>query len=80
MSPSATIELGGADSGTLEVTVTVTYGGRILAEEPWTEPRPWGVTLFWTLTALVVPAALHHAGLTLLDRLRRRTPAGTRSG
>ncbi|MBM7093486.1 hypothetical protein JTP67_34260, partial [Streptomyces sp. S12] len=63
-----------------DCTVTVTYGGRILAEEPWTEPRPWGVTLFWTLTALVVPAALHHAGLTLLDRLRRRTPAGTRSG
>lgn len=63
-----------------DCTVTVTYGGRILAEEPWTEPRPWGVTLFWTLTALVVPAALHHAGLTLLDRLRRRTPRGPGPG
>lgn len=63
-----------------DYTVTLTYGGRSLAEEPWTEPRPRGVTLFRTLTALVAPAALYRAGLALVDRLRPRTPAGTRSG
>src|SRR5690606_41651202 len=43
-------------------TVTGTYGGRILAEEPSTEPLPWGVTRFWTLTALVAPVPPDPAG------------------
>ncbi|GAA1426305.1 hypothetical protein GCM10009601_34970 [Streptomyces thermospinosisporus] len=51
-----------------DYTVSLKYGGRILAEHPWTEPRPWGVTLFWTLTFLTVPVALYRAAMALLAR------------
>ncbi|MFF5472800.1 hypothetical protein [Streptomyces achromogenes] len=58
-----------------DYTVTLRYAGRVLAEQPWGVPRPWGVTLFWVLLCLVVPAALFRAGMAVVDRLRPRRPA-----
>ncbi|SCE01821.1 hypothetical protein GA0115253_1027329 [Streptomyces sp. Termitarium-T10T-6] len=37
--------------------------------------RPWGVTLFWVLLCLVVPAAVFRIGMAVVDRVRPR-PAG----
>ncbi|MFF9341093.1 MULTISPECIES: hypothetical protein [unclassified Streptomyces] len=48
--------------------VSVSYGGKVLAEQPWTVGRPWGVVLFWALLAVVVPAALFRLGMVLVDR------------
>ncbi|MER5735513.1 hypothetical protein ABT117_07540 [Streptomyces sp. NPDC002262] len=48
--------------------VSVSYGGKVLAEQPWRVGRPWGVVLFWALLALVVPAALFRIGMVLVDR------------
>ncbi|MFG3499500.1 hypothetical protein [Streptomyces sp. NPDC047928] len=56
--------------------VSVRYGGRLLAEHPWGVARPWGVTLFWVLLAVVVPAALFRIGMAVVDRVR--PPAGRR--
>ncbi|WP_244375828.1 neocarzinostatin apoprotein domain-containing protein [Streptomyces ficellus] len=50
--------------------VSVKYGGKVLAEQPWRVGRPWGVTLFWALLAVVVPAALYRAGMAVVDRVR----------
>ncbi|WP_159768286.1 hypothetical protein [Streptomyces sp. HM190] len=60
-----------------DYTVSLTYGGKVLAEHPWGVGRPWGVTVFWLLLCLVVPAALFRVGLAVVDRFRpRRTAAG----
>ncbi|MEV6356507.1 hypothetical protein [Streptomyces hydrogenans] len=48
--------------------VSVSYGGKVLAEQPWKVGRPWGVVLFWALLAVVVPAALFRIGMVLVDR------------
>lgn len=43
--------------------------------------RPWGVTLFWILLCVVVPAAVFRIGMAIVDRVRprtSRTPARTR--
>ncbi|MGW4564596.1 hypothetical protein ACWEN3_19990 [Streptomyces sp. NPDC004561] len=61
-----------------DYTVSVKYGGRVLAEQPWGVSRPWGVTLFWILLCLVVPAALFRAGMAVVDRVRPRRPGGVR--
>ncbi|GGS48871.1 hypothetical protein [Streptomyces cinerochromogenes] len=61
-----------------DYTVTLRYGGRVLAEQPWGVGRPWGVTLFWVLLCLVVPAALFRAGMAVVDRVRPRRPGGAR--
>ncbi|GAA0476001.1 hypothetical protein ABZ951_11805 [Streptomyces sp. NPDC046215] len=50
--------------------ISLKYGGKVLAEEPWDVPRPWGMTLFWILLCAVVPAALFRAGMAIVDRLR----------
>ncbi|WP_369378481.1 hypothetical protein [Streptomyces sp. cg36] len=55
--------------------VSVRYGGKVLATQPWGVGRPWGVTLFWLLLCLVVPAALFRVGMAVVDRFRPR-PAG----
>ncbi|WP_435859279.1 hypothetical protein [Streptomyces neyagawaensis] len=63
-----------------DYTVSLTYGGKVLAEHPWDVGRPWGVTLFWLLLCLVVPAALFRVGLAVVDRFRPRpTASGRRS-
>ncbi|WP_338897886.1 hypothetical protein WBG99_21705 [Streptomyces sp. TG1A-60] len=65
-----------------DYTVSLKHGGKVLAEEPWGVGRPWGVTLFWLMLCLVVPAVLFRIGMALVDRVRpgrttaerRRTP------
>jgi hypothetical protein len=60
-----------------DYTVTLKYGGKVLAEHPWGVGRPWGVTLFWVLALLVVPAALFRAALAVVDRVHPRRPGHT---
>ncbi|MET8949137.1 hypothetical protein ABZX30_37940 [Streptomyces sp. NPDC004542] len=57
-----------------DYTVSLKYGGEVLAEQPWGVGRPWGVTLFWLLLCVVVPAALFRAGMAVVDRIRPRLP------
>ncbi|GAA2768923.1 hypothetical protein [Streptomyces indiaensis] len=66
------VELGAGAHG--DYTVSLKYGGKVLAEHPWGVGRPWGVTLFWGLVLLVVPAALFRAGLAVIDHVRPRRP------
>ncbi|MEU8761915.1 hypothetical protein [Streptomyces sp. NPDC048659] len=57
--------------------VSVRYDGKVLVEQPWGVGRPWGVTLFWLLLAVVVPAGLFRIGMAVVDRVRpaaRRRP------
>ncbi|NGO14714.1 hypothetical protein G5C60_45785 [Streptomyces sp. HC44] len=65
-----------------EYTVSVKYGGKVLAEQPWGVGRPWGVTLFWILLCVVVPAAVFRIGMAVVDRVRpqrSRSPGRWRS-
>ncbi|MFH8567406.1 hypothetical protein [Streptomyces sp. NPDC017993] len=50
--------------------VSLKYGGKILAEQPWGVGRPWGVTLFWVLLCLVVPTAVFRIGMAVVERVR----------
>ncbi|MEU0400446.1 hypothetical protein ABZ318_09345 [Streptomyces sp. NPDC006197] len=56
--------------------VSVKYAGKLLVEQPWGVGRPWGVTLFWVLLAVVVPAALFRIGMAVVDRARPASGAG----
>ncbi|POX39736.1 hypothetical protein C3486_17115 [Streptomyces sp. Ru73] len=58
-----------------DYTVAVKYGGKVLAEQPWQVSRPWGVTLFWILLCVVVPAAVFRVGMAIVDKVRPRGPA-----
>ena len=57
--------------------VSVRYGTKVLAEQPWRVGRPWGVTLFWILLCVVVPAAVFRIGMAVVDKVRPR-PAASR--
>ncbi|MGW8374631.1 neocarzinostatin apoprotein domain-containing protein [Streptomyces sp. ODS28] len=57
-----------------DYTVAAKYSGKVLTEQPWEVGRPWGVTLFWVLLCVVVPAAVFRAGMAVVDRLRPRRP------
>ncbi|MDL5201972.1 hypothetical protein [Streptomyces sp. ALI-76-A] len=70
------VELPGGAHG--DYTVSLKYGGKVLAEQPWPVGRPWGVTLFWVLTFLVVPAAVFRAGMAVVDRVRPLRAGGIR--
>ncbi|MFJ1975029.1 hypothetical protein ACIO93_41110 [Streptomyces sp. NPDC087903] len=70
------IELSAGAHG--DYTVSLKYGGKVLAEQPWGVGRPWGVTLFWVLVCVVVPAALFRVGMAVVDRVRPRRPGGVR--
>ncbi|MFI0967328.1 neocarzinostatin apoprotein domain-containing protein [Streptomyces sp. NPDC021080] len=59
-----------------DYTVSLKYGGKVLAEQPWGVGRPWGVTVFWILLCVVVPAAVFRAGMAVVDRVRPRRPGG----
>ncbi|MFD3517071.1 hypothetical protein [Streptomyces sp. NPDC058657] len=64
--------------------VSVKYGTKVLAAQPWGVDRPWGVVLFWVLLGIVVPAGLFRIGMAVVDRVRpgalrirgRSAPAG----
>ncbi|WP_369389660.1 hypothetical protein AB5J72_20030 [Streptomyces sp. CG1] len=71
---SLPVELSAGAHG--DYTVSLKYDGRVLAEQPWGVGRPWGVTLFWLLLCVVVPAALFRIGMAVVDRVRPRRPAG----
>ncbi|MFF8847732.1 hypothetical protein ACF08N_34325 [Streptomyces sp. NPDC015127] len=58
-----------------DYVVSVKYGGKVVAEQPWGVGRPWGVTVFWILLAVVVPTALFRIGMAIVDRVR---PPGSR--
>lgn len=60
--------------------VSLKFGGKVLAEQPWGVGRPWGVTVFWILLCVVVPAAVFRIGMAVVDRLRpgRRRGRGSR--
>ncbi|WP_208867944.1 hypothetical protein [Streptomyces wuyuanensis] len=59
--------------------VSVKYGSKVLVEHPWGVGRPWGVTLFWVLLAVVVPAALFRTGMAVVDRVGPRHPGRHRT-
>ncbi|KOV61599.1 MULTISPECIES: hypothetical protein [Streptomyces] len=73
---SLPVELAAGAHG--DYTVSLKYGGKVLAEQPWGVGRPWGVTLFWLLVCLVVPAAVFRAGMAVVDRVRPPRPGGAR--
>ncbi|MER6029439.1 hypothetical protein [Streptomyces sp. NPDC001851] len=75
---SLPVELSAGAHG--DYTVSLKYDGKVLAEQPWGVGRPWGVTLFWILLCLVVPAALFRIGMAVVDRVRPRRPGGSRGG
>ncbi|MBO1336627.1 hypothetical protein [Streptomyces sp. VRA16 Mangrove soil] len=52
--------------------VSLKYDGKVLAEQPWGVGRPWGVTLFWILLCVVVPAAVFRIGMAVVDRIGPR--------
>ncbi|WP_277441196.1 hypothetical protein [Streptomyces sp. SPB162] len=54
--------------------VQLRYGGKVLVTEPWDVGRPWGVTLFWILLCVVVPAAVFRIGMAVVERARPRLP------
>ena len=59
-----------------DYTVSLKYGGKVLMEQPWGVGRPWGVTLFWVLAGVVVPAAVFRVGMAVVDRVRPRGTGG----
>ncbi|MGW7431901.1 hypothetical protein ACWGIN_20420 [Streptomyces sp. NPDC054861] len=70
------VELSAGAHGDYQVSVK--YAGKVLVEQPWGVGRPWGVTLFWLLLAVVVPAALFRIGMAVVDRVRPGPGAGHR--
>ncbi|WP_329448080.1 hypothetical protein OG906_20600 [Streptomyces sp. NBC_01426] len=60
-----------------DYTVSVKYGDKVLATQPWGVDRPYGVLLFWGLLLLVVPAAVFRVGMAVVDRVR---PGGAPPG
>ncbi|MEU0623333.1 hypothetical protein ABZ329_21095 [Streptomyces rubiginosohelvolus] len=67
------VELSAGAHGDYQVSLR--YGDKVLAEQPWGVGRPWGVTLFWVLLCLVVPAAVFRIGMAVVDKVRPH-PAG----
>ncbi|MFJ6444199.1 hypothetical protein [Streptomyces sp. NPDC091649] len=64
------VELSAGAHGDYQVFLR--YGQKVLAEQPWGVGRPWGVTLFWILLCLVVPAAVFRIGTAVVDKVRPR--------
>ncbi|MFE7133946.1 hypothetical protein ACFVIM_24125 [Streptomyces sp. NPDC057638] len=69
------VELPAGAHGAYEVSVR--QGERLLVSQPWRLPRPWGVTVFWVLLAVVVPTGLFRIGMAVVDRIRPPATAGT---
>ncbi|MGW0533616.1 hypothetical protein [Streptomyces sp. NPDC003032] len=59
--------------------VSLKFGGKVLAEQPWGVGRPWGVTVFWLMLCLVVPAAVFRVGMVVVDRLRPNRRGASRA-
>lgn len=65
-----------------DYTVSLKYGDKVMAAQPWGVDRPYGVVLFWGLLLLVIPAAVFRVGMAVVDRVRPRqaAPAHRRRG
>ncbi|MER5929701.1 hypothetical protein [Streptomyces sp. NPDC002054] len=63
-----------------DYTVSLKYGDKVLAAQPWGVGRPYGVLLFWGLLCVVIPAAVFRTGMAVVDRIRPRTDAGAAGG
>lgn len=61
-------------------SVSAKYSDKLLTEQPLDVGRPWGVTIFWILLFLVVPAGLFRIGMAVVDRRRPRSPGQVVSG
>ncbi|MCX4543254.1 hypothetical protein [Streptomyces sp. NBC_01565] len=62
-----------------DYTVSLKYGDKVVATQPWGVDRPYGVVLFWGLLLLVIPAAVFRTGMAVVDRVRPRpAPPGGR--
>ncbi|NUP40000.1 MAG: hypothetical protein HOY76_24060 [Streptomyces sp.] len=72
------VELSAGAHGDYQVSLR--YGKKVLVEQPWTVGRPWGVTLFWILLCVVVPAAVFRIGMAVVDKVRPRTAVVTGRG
>lgn len=72
------VELSAGAHGDYQVSLR--YGGKVLVEQEWTVGRPWGVTLFWILLCVVVPAAVFRIGMAVVDKVRPRTAVVTGRG
>ncbi|HET6858897.1 MAG TPA: hypothetical protein VFH94_17630 [Streptomyces sp.] len=68
------VQLSGGAHG--DYLVSLKYGQKVLAEQPWGVGRPWGVTLFWLLLCVVVPAAVFRIGMAVVDKARPHTGGG----
>ncbi|GAA0338686.1 hypothetical protein [Streptomyces blastmyceticus] len=55
--------------------LSLKYGDKVLVEQPWDVSRPWGVTLFWILLCVVIPAGVFRLGMLLVNHARPRPPA-----
>ncbi|MGW7102210.1 neocarzinostatin apoprotein domain-containing protein [Streptomyces sp. NPDC054838] len=63
-----------------DYTVSLKYGDKVVATQPWGVGRPYGVLLFWALLLVVVPTAVFRVGMAVVDRVRPRpTPAAPTS-
>ncbi|WP_260610998.1 hypothetical protein, partial [Streptomyces sp. WAC06614] len=63
-----------------DYTVSLKYGDKVLATQPWGVGRPYGVLLFWCLLCVVVPAAVFRVGMAVVDKVRPRTPGVLAAG
>ncbi|WUC83731.1 hypothetical protein OHS33_14365 [Streptomyces sp. NBC_00536] len=61
-----------------DYTLSLKYGEKVLATQPWGVDRPYGVLLFWLLLCLVIPAALFRIGMAVVDKVRPRAPGSGR--
>ncbi|MFG2293656.1 hypothetical protein [Streptomyces sp. NPDC048603] len=59
-----------------DYSISLKYGDKVLAVQPWGVDRPYGVLLFWGLLFVVVPAAVFRIGMAVVDRVRPRTGTG----
>ncbi|MET9698324.1 hypothetical protein ABZY31_15545 [Streptomyces sp. NPDC006529] len=61
-----------------DYTLSLKYGEKVLATQPWGVDRPYGVLVFWGLLCLVIPAAVFRIGMAVVDRVRPRAPGSGR--
>ncbi|MEU6895721.1 neocarzinostatin apoprotein domain-containing protein [Streptomyces sp. NPDC046557] len=55
-----------------DYTVSLKYGDKVVATQPWGVGRPYGVLLFWALLLVVIPTAVFRVGMAVVDRVRPR--------
>ncbi|MDJ0380642.1 neocarzinostatin apoprotein domain-containing protein [Streptomyces sp. G-G2] len=66
------VSLGAGDYG--DYALSLKYGEKVLATQPWGVDRPYGVLLFWVLLCVVIPAGIFRIGMAVVDRVRPRVP------